>query len=70
MQSIVTAFNDPGDANGIKQVQSTGFHVAGDRYVALRSDDRSLYGKKVRTKKPLQQCSTDNTPANRARRAS
>ncbi|KAK8199872.1 profilin [Phyllosticta capitalensis] len=46
MQEIVNAYKDKGDANGIKQVQSTGLHVAGERFVVLKADERSLYGKK------------------------
>ncbi|KAK7554766.1 profilin-domain-containing protein [Phyllosticta citricarpa] len=46
MAEIVNAYKDKGDANGIKQVQSTGLHVAGERFVVLKADERSLYGKK------------------------
>jgi len=48
MKEIVTAYKDKGDANGVKQVQSSGLHVAGERFVVLKADERSLYGKKVR----------------------
>lgn len=44
MQEIVTAYKD---ASPVKQVQSTGIHVAGEKYIVLKADDRSLYGKKV-----------------------
>lgn len=47
MKEIVTAYKDKGDAAGVKQVQSTGLHVAGERFVVLKADERSLYGKKV-----------------------
>ncbi|GAB7350581.1 hypothetical protein MBLNU459_g1155t3 [Dothideomycetes sp. NU459] len=43
MQEIVNAYKDKGD---VKQVQSTGLHVAGERFIVLKADDRSLYGKK------------------------
>lgn len=46
MQEIVTAYKDKG-SEGVKQVQSTGLHVAGERFVVLKADDRSIYGKKV-----------------------
>lgn len=49
MKEIVTAYQDKAD---VKQVQSTGLHVAGDRYVVIKADDRSLYGKKVRITPP------------------
>jgi len=48
MKEIVTAYKDKGDKNGVKQVQSTGLHVGGERYIVLKADERSLYGKKVR----------------------
>ncbi|TKA32008.1 hypothetical protein B0A50_01254 [Salinomyces thailandicus] len=47
MQEIVTAYKDKG-SEGVKQVQSTGLHVAGERFVVLKADDRSIYGKKGR----------------------
>lgn len=45
MQEIVNAYKDKGD---VKQVQSTGLHVAGERFIVIKAEDRSLYGKKVR----------------------
>lgn len=48
MKEIVTAYKDKGDANGVKKVQSAGLHVGGERFVVLKADERSLYGKKVR----------------------
>ena len=47
MQEVVTAYKDPGK-DGVKQVQSTGLHIAGERFVVLKADDRSIYGKKGR----------------------
>ncbi|EAS30150.3 profilin-1B [Coccidioides immitis RS] len=56
---IVDSFN-PVSGDAIKEVQSGGFFVGGDKYVALRSDESRLYGKKgkegvviVKTKKAL-----------------
>ncbi|KAF2457995.1 profilin-A [Lineolata rhizophorae] len=46
MQEIVAAYKDKGDENGLKQVQQTGLHVGGERFVVLKADERSLYGKK------------------------
>jgi len=46
MQEVVAAYKDKG-ADGVKQVQSTGLHIAGERFVVLKADDRSVYGKKV-----------------------
>ncbi len=47
IKEVVAAFADKGDLNGTKRVQSSGLHIAGDRYVVIKADDRSLYGKKV-----------------------
>lgn len=44
MKEIVAAYADKAD---VKQVQSTGLHVGGERFVVLKADERSLYGKKV-----------------------
>lgn len=46
MQEVVAAYKDKG-ANGVKQVQASGLHIAGERFVVLKADDRSIYGKKV-----------------------
>ena len=44
MQEVVAAYKDSGD---VKQVQSTGLHIAGERFIVIKADDRSIYGKKV-----------------------
>ena len=44
MKDVVSAYTDSKD---VKSVQSNGFHIAGNRYVTIKADDRSLYGKKV-----------------------
>lgn len=51
MKEVTNAFKDKGDASGLKAVQSNGLHIAGERYVVLKADDRSLYGKKVRQRR-------------------
>ncbi|KAI9887642.1 MAG: profilin, required for normal timing of actin polymerization in response to thermal stress [Watsoniomyces obsoletus] len=57
IKEVINAFND---TNDVKAVQSNGLHVGGERFVVLRADNRSLYGRKgkegiviVRTKKAL-----------------
>jgi len=40
----VAAYKDTGD---VKKVQSDGLRIGGERYVVIKADDRSLYGKKV-----------------------
>lgn len=44
---IVGSFNPTGGDTEIKEVQSKGFSVGAEKYIALRSDDSRLYGKKV-----------------------
>ncbi|KAI4857360.1 hypothetical protein E4T45_01157, partial [Aureobasidium sp. EXF-8846] len=57
MTEVVSAFKDTSD---VKKVQSTGLHIAGEKFIVLKADDRSLYGKKgkegliiVKTKQAL-----------------
>lgn len=47
MQAVVAAFKETTEP---KKVFGTGLHIAGQKYVTLKAEDRSLYGKKVRTK--------------------
>ena len=44
MEEVVAAYEDKGD---VKAVQANGLHVASERYIVLKADDRSLYGRKV-----------------------
>ncbi|KAI9818690.1 MAG: profilin, required for normal timing of actin polymerization in response to thermal stress [Thelocarpon impressellum] len=46
IKEVVTAYSDKGDENGVKAVQSNGLHIAGERFVVLKADERALYGKK------------------------
>ena len=50
IKEVVNSYADKGEP---KKVQSSGFHVAGHRYVTIKADDRSLYGKKVFAKLAL-----------------
>ncbi|CAD0114403.1 unnamed protein product, partial [Aureobasidium uvarum] len=55
MAEVASAFKDTSD---VKKVQSTGLHIAGEKFIVLKADDRSLYGKKegiviVKTKQAL-----------------
>lgn len=45
IKEVVASYTDKGE---VKKVQSDGFHVSGNRYVTIKADDRSLYGKKGR----------------------
>ncbi|KAK5692440.1 profilin, required for normal timing of actin polymerization in response to thermal stress [Elasticomyces elasticus] len=47
MQAVVAAYKDPGQG-GVKKVQSEGLHIAGERFVVIKADERSMYGKKGR----------------------
>lgn len=44
IREVVGSYKDTGD---VKKVQNSGLHIAGERYVVIKADDRSLYGKKV-----------------------
>jgi len=48
IRAVVAAYKDKGDpSTGVKKVQASGLHVAGERYIVLKADERSLYGRKV-----------------------
>lgn len=44
MQEVVGAYKD---TSMPKKVQSTGLHIAGQKYIVIKADETSLYGKKV-----------------------
>ena len=44
MKEIVASYADTAKP---KKVQSSGFYIAGHRYITLKAEERSLYGKKV-----------------------
>jgi len=57
LQEVVGAF---ADTSVPKKVQSTGLHIAGEKYIVIKADETSLYGKKgkvgviiVKTKQAL-----------------
>ncbi|KAJ9626813.1 profilin, required for normal timing of actin polymerization in response to thermal stress [Knufia peltigerae] len=45
MQEVVGAYKDTSTP---KKVQSTGLHIAGQKYIVIKADETSLYGKKGR----------------------
>jgi hypothetical protein len=45
MQEVVGAYKDTATP---KAVQASGLHIAGQKYIVIKADDTSLYGKKVR----------------------
>ena len=49
LREVVTAFSDTNDP---KAVQASGLHLAGEKYFVIKADDKSLYGKKVRSLQP------------------
>ena len=44
IKAVVASYSDTGD---IKKIQSNGFHVAGMKYMTIKTDERSVYGMKV-----------------------
>lgn len=44
IKEVVSSYADKGNP---KKVFSSGFHIANERYITLKADDRSLYGRKV-----------------------
>ncbi|KIV90347.1 hypothetical protein B0A52_00951 [Exophiala mesophila] len=46
LQEVVGAYKDTSEP---KKVQSTGLHIAGQKYIVIKADDTSLYGKKGRS---------------------
>lgn len=44
LKEVVGSYSDTG---AFKNIQSTGFHIAGEKFITLKADDRSIYGKKV-----------------------
>jgi Profilin len=46
LKPIVASFKDTSEP---KSIQGSGFHIAGEKYVVIKAEDRSLYGMKVRT---------------------
>jgi profilin len=42
MKEIIDAYNDKSE---VKAVQSNGLHVGGQKFVVLKTDDRSIYGR-------------------------
>ncbi len=47
MKVVIASFKPPAKPDDVKDVQAGGFYVGGEKFVALRSDDSRLYGKKV-----------------------
>jgi len=45
MQEVVGSYKDTAPQ---KKVQANGLHIAGEKYIVIKADDRSLYGKKGR----------------------
>ena len=41
---MVAAYKDAGDP---KQIFGSGFHIGGTKYMTVKAEDRSVYGKKV-----------------------
>ena len=46
-QEVAEIVNAYKDTSTPKKVQSTGLHLAGQKYIVIKADETSLYGKKV-----------------------
>ena len=44
IKEVVSSYKDSGD---VKKIQSNGFHVAGKKYMTIKADEKSVYGKQV-----------------------
>lgn len=44
IKNIIASYADTSD---VKKIQSEGFRVAGEKYMTIRADEKSVYGKKV-----------------------
>ena len=44
VQEIIASYTDTSD---VKKIQSGGFRVAGEKYMTIKADEKSVYGKKV-----------------------
>lgn len=41
---MIASYKDSGD---VKIIQSNGFHINGVKYMTIKADEKSVYGKKV-----------------------
>lgn len=44
IKEIIASYTDTSD---VKKIQSGGFRVAGEKYMTIKADEKSVYGKKV-----------------------
>lgn len=44
IKNIIASYTDTSD---VKKIQSEGFRVAGEKYMTIKADEKSVYGKKV-----------------------
>ena len=44
IKDVISSYSDSGDP---KKIQMQGFHIGGAKYMTIRTDERSVYGKKV-----------------------
>lgn len=47
---MVASFNDTEEP---KKIQGQGFEIAGIKYITIKADERSLYGKQVHSEHPV-----------------
>jgi len=59
LEDIVAAFKDTTEP---KAVWASGIHIAGEKYMTIKAEDKSLYGMKVRYKQtPSEKSKTELT---------
>ncbi|MCJ1277953.1 profilin, required for normal timing of actin polymerization in response to thermal stress [Puttea exsequens] len=42
IKEVIASYKDGGD---VKKIQSNGFHIAGKKYMTIKADEKSVYGK-------------------------
>ncbi|KAL6718328.1 profilin, required for normal timing of actin polymerization in response to thermal stress [Lecanora helva] len=50
IKEVIASYSDTAD---IKKIQSGGFRIAGEKYMTIKADEKSVYGKKVHQKSLL-----------------
>ena len=50
IKDVIASYSDTSD---VKKIQSGGFRIAGEKYMTIKADEKSVYGKKVHETLPL-----------------
>lgn len=49
IKQVIASYSDTGET---KSIQMKGFHIGGLKYMTVKTDDRSVYGRKARSLAP------------------